>query len=142
MQLPKEKNLPATWKVPNQGSCLPRNSKKRRQPGRAAYVGITEGAFKTRYNSHTNLLQDPKHKNSTALSKYIWKLKESKISYAISWKIIKKCRGYSSHTKKCNLCLHEKYIIICHPKLRSLNLGMNLFQFVDTERKTCSAIIK
>ena len=67
------------------------------------YVGITEGAFKTRYNNHTNSFRDPKHKNRTALSKYIWKLKDSKIDFAVSWKIIKKCRGYSSHTKKCNL---------------------------------------
>ena len=85
------------------------------------YVSITEGAFKTRYNNHTNSFRDQKHKNRTALSKYVWKLKDSKIDFAVSWKIIKKCRRYSSHTKKCNLCLHEKYIIICHPKLSPLN---------------------
>ena len=99
------------------------------------YVGITEGAFKTRYNNHTNSFRDPKHKNRTALSKYIWKLKDSKIDFAVSWKIIKKCRGYSSHTKKCNLCLHEKYLIICHPKLSSLNSRNELVSTCRHRRK-------
>ena len=99
------------------------------------YVGITEGAFKTRYNNHTNSFRDPKHKNRTALSKYIWKLKDSKIDFAVSWKIIKKGRGYSSHTKKCNLCLHEKYLIICHPKLSSLNSRNELVSSCRHRRK-------
>ena len=100
-----------------------------------SYVGITKGALKTRYSNHPNSFQNPKNKNRTALSKYIWKLKDSKIEFGVSWKIIKKCRGYSSHTKKCNLSLHEKYIIICHPKLSSLNSRNELVSTCRHRRK-------
>ena len=88
---------------------------------RQTYVGLTACDFKTRYNNHTSSLRNPRHKNSTVLSKYIWTLKDYKIQHSIKWKILRKCESYSSRTKRCNLCLHEKYIIICYPKLSSLN---------------------
>lgn len=85
------------------------------------YVGHTGGQFKTRYNNHTNSFRNVKHKHSTALSKYVWLLKESDVQYSMKWKIIKKCKSYSNKTKRCNLCLHEKFIIIYYPQLSSLN---------------------
>ena len=72
------------------------------------YVGHTEREFKTRYNHHTNSFRNAKHKHATALSKYVWHLKESNVNYSIKWKTIKKCKNYSNKTKRCNLCLHEK----------------------------------
>ena len=44
------------------------------------------------------------------LSKYIWTLQDSKKPFQIKWK--KKCKPYSNISKKCNLCLYEKFIII------------------------------
>ena len=85
------------------------------------YVDLTEGAFKTRYYTHTCSFRNPKHRNSTELSKYIWHLKDSNVNYSIKWKIIKQCRPYSNKTKRCNLCLYEKFIILYHPELSSLN---------------------
>ena len=41
-----------------------------------AYIGITEGEFKSRYHNHTNSFRNPKHKNRTSLSIYIWNLKD------------------------------------------------------------------
>ena len=103
------------------------------------YVGITESAFKTRYNNHTNSFRNPKHKNSTALSKCIWKRKDSKIikncrGYSSH---TKNCRGYSSHTKKCSLCLDEKYII-CHLKLSLLNSRNELVSTCRLRKKISS----
>ena len=100
---------------------------------------ITESAFKTRYNNHTNSFQNPKHKNSTALSKYIWKLKDSKIikncrGYSSH---TKNCRGYSSHTKKCSSCLDEKYII-CHQKVSLLNSRNELVSTCRLRKKISS----
>ena len=34
---------------------------------------------------------------------------------------IKRCKAYKSSSKRCNLCLHEKFLIICHPELGTLN---------------------
>lgn len=85
------------------------------------YVGHTEGPFKSRYNNHTSSFRNLKQKHSTELSKYIWRLKQANVQYTIRWKILKKCRAYSNKTKRCNLCLHEKFIIIYYPKLSTLN---------------------
>ena len=55
-----------------------------------AYVGLTEGAFKTRYNNNTSSFRKPKHKHSAELSIYIRQLKHSSIEYSIHGKISKK----------------------------------------------------
>ena len=46
---------------------------------------------------------------------------ETEISKYIKWKVFKKCKPYSNISKKCNLCLYEKFIIICKKELCSLN---------------------
>ena len=84
------------------------------------YVGLTESTFKIRYHNHASSFRNPKRKHATELSKYIWNLKESDVRYSTKWKIIKQCRPYFNKTKRCNLCLYEKFIIICHPELSSL----------------------
>ena len=85
------------------------------------YVGLTENTFKTRYRNHTLSFRNKKYSNSTELSKYIWDLKDSNVQYSIDWKIMKQCKSYSNNTKRCNLCLHEKFLIIKHPENSSLN---------------------
>ena len=62
-------------------------------------VGHMRGQFKTRYNYHTNSFRNAKHKHATALSNYVWFLKESNVQYSINWNIIKKCKSYSNKTK-------------------------------------------
>ena len=67
-----------------------------------------------------------------ALCGYIWvtiltlsprgeKLKEKNTDYKITWKTLGKAQSYSNQTKKCNLCLLEKFFIICHPDKATLN---------------------
>ena len=84
-------------------------------------IELTEGPFKVRYNNHNNTFRKEKHRNSTSLSKYIWNLKDNNIQFSTKWKIIKRCKSYNSNSKKCNLCLHEKFLIICYPALSTLN---------------------
>ena len=60
-------------------------------------------------------------RNETELSKYIWTLQDSNKPFQIKWKVLKKCKAYSNISKKCNLCLYEKFIIICKKELCSLN---------------------
>ena len=88
---------------------------------RETYVGLTETSFKTRYLNHTSSFRNAKRKSSTELSKYIWALKETDVNFSIKWNIMKQCKSYSNKTKRCNLCLYEKFIIIYHPELSSLN---------------------
>ena len=85
------------------------------------YIGLTENDFKTRYRNHTASFRHAKHKNSTELSKHIWTLKDNNIDHSISWRILSSSSSYNSSNKRCNLCLKEKFLIICRPDLSSLN---------------------
>ena len=77
--------------------------------------------FKTRYRNHSASFRHAKHRNSTELSKHIWTLKDRDIDHSISWRIISSSSPYNSSSKRCNLCLKEKFLIICRPDLSSLN---------------------
>ena len=85
------------------------------------YIGLTENTFKTRYNGHTNSFKHNSKRNATTLSQYIWKLKDKKIQYNITWKIIARSKTHSTTKNTCNLCTKEKYYIIFRPEMGSLN---------------------
>ena len=85
------------------------------------YIGLTDNQFKYRYNNHTSSFRIENPKQSTALSKYIWKLERAKKQWTIKWKIIDKGQPYSPASNKCNLCTKEKYYIICKPHMATLN---------------------
>ena len=46
--------------------------------------------------------------------------KKSNINFQITWKILKQAIAYNPSSKRCNLCLWEKYFIICKPHLFTL----------------------
>ena len=58
--------------------------------------------------------------------KYVWSVKDKNILYNIKWQKIKQARSYSNVTKRCNLCLWEKYFIICKPEMSTLNIRSEL----------------
>ena len=37
-----------------------------------------------------NTLRNPKHRKCTALSKYVWKLKDPNLKFNFTWKVTKK----------------------------------------------------
>ena len=88
---------------------------------RESYIGLTANDFKQRYYNHTATFNRKNLKNSTELSKHVWHLKEAKTPYTIKWNIVRKAKAYSITTKKCHLCLWEKFYIIYHPNMASLN---------------------
>ena len=85
------------------------------------YIGLTDNSFKTRYNGHVNSFKHSSKRNSTTLSQHIWSLKDKAIQYSIKWKILAKAKSFSTASKRCNLCIREKYFIICKPNMASLN---------------------
>ena len=85
------------------------------------YIGLTDNSFKTRFNGHTCSFRNRDKRNATTLSQYIWTLKDSDIPFSIKWKLVTRSSAYSPSTKTCNLCLTEKYFIICKPEMASLN---------------------
>lgn len=99
------------------------------------YIGLTETTFKARYNNHTNSFRDQNKRHSTTLSQYIWTLKDKDIPYSIQWKIIDKGNPFSTSSNCCNLCLKEKYYIICKPQLATLNSRNELNSLCRHRRK-------
>ena len=85
------------------------------------YIRLTENDFKTRYRNHTTSFQHKNHRNSTKLSKHIWTLQKYNIDHFISWHILSSRSPYNNASKRCNLCLKEKLLIIHQPELSSLN---------------------
>ena len=90
------------------------------------YTGLTGNTFKKRYDGHTNSFRNRADSNTT-LSTYIWKLKDENTNFNISWKIIDRGKKFNPSTRKCNLCLKEKYNIIFKPSGATLNRRSELF---------------
>ena len=76
------------------------------------YIGLCEGDFKTRYNTHMSSFRNKKYSNSTELSKKIWTLKNDNIKHTVSWKTVQTSRARKCGSDRCNLCLAEKFHIL------------------------------
>ena len=75
------------------------------------YFGLAEGEFKKqRYYNHTQSFQNENNSNSTTLSSYVWKIKETP---TLMWKMIQTAPPYTN-IKRCSLCLHEKLAILMY----------------------------
>ena len=85
------------------------------------YVGLTETSFKARFANHKSSFNDPSKRHSTELSKHVWHLKEARSKFKITWRILKQTSPYSPASNRCNLCLWEKFFIICKLELAALN---------------------
>lgn len=110
---------------PLNGRCLNKNvvyqATVETENDKKTYVGIAETTFKTRYNNHLSSFRNEGNKNATELSKYIWSVKERKKKFAVTWTILCNAKSYSNISKRCNLCITEKYYIMCKPELATLN---------------------
>ena len=77
------------------------------------YLGIAEGNWKQRLYNHRQSFKDKKHKNDTALSSYLWDLKENHNQIPkLAWSVVRFAPGYSNILKRCLLCLQEKLLIL------------------------------
>ena len=76
-----------------------------------------------------------KYRNSTELSKYVWQLKESNTPYNIKWSIASKSQAYNNKSKRCNLCLTEKLLIVNANKQMLLNRRPELISKCRHENK-------
>ena len=80
------------------------------------YMGTAEGNFKKRFYNHKKSFKNKKYSNHTTLSKYIWDTKEKhQETPTLKWSIVKQVPSYLNITKKCLLCLHEKFEILNYP---------------------------
>ena len=85
------------------------------------YIGITEPAFKSRFGNHQKDFNNEVYKNSTELSKEVWKIKERGFVPNVTWKIIRQLPSYNPAAKKCMLCIGEKVEILLRDNENLLN---------------------
>ena len=90
-----------------------------------SYIGVTANHFKTRYRNHLKSFNNKRYSANTELSKHVWNLKEANRSHFIKWSIVKKVPAYKGGSKRCNLCLEEKLLIMKDKNL--LNKRSELF---------------
>ena len=91
------------------------------------YTGLTGGPFKARYNKHQSDIRNASGEHNTCLSKHIWSLKRENAPYRIDWKILTRGKVFNPVTKKCRLCLKEKYFIMFSPESATLNNRSELY---------------
>ena len=93
-------------------SCLVYKAEVSTNRDKKVYYASCGGTFKERYNNHNTSFTHKHRKEDTKLSQYIWDLKSKKKQYEIAWNIVKKCAPYHPSSKRCDLCITEKLIII------------------------------
>ena len=74
------------------------------------YYGASDGEFKSLYNNHTNSFRHRHHEQELELSKHIWKLQDKGINLNGKWSVAAYASTYRCGTRRCDLCLPEKYV--------------------------------
>ena len=83
---------------------------------------MTKNEFKIRYLRHRNALIDRASPDATALSEYVWKIRDQQgVEPKIIWKIKTRAHSYSNGGRQCDLCLSEKREILYAKRSTSLN---------------------
>ena len=85
------------------------------------YIGMTETDFKTRFYNHETSFRNHLHRSKTTLSQHVWQLKEKGEPFDVKWELLSKSRPYRCGTRKCDLCLTEKYEILTSKSKNILN---------------------
>ena len=88
--------------------------------------------FKDRFGNHKKSFNHVKHKNDTELSKEFWEVKKREGTPKITCKIIAIYYSYKPNSRRCFLCLHEKFKTAAHTGDKLLN---ERAEIISTSRK-------
>ena len=91
------------------------------------YTGLTSRTFKKRYYGHSHSFRERDSEHSTTLSTHIWKLKDKNQNFDVKWEVVARASDFNPTTRKCQLCLKEKYYILLHQGGATLNKRSELF---------------
>ena len=106
------------------------------------YNGLTENTFKDRFYKHRDSFKYESKANSTKLSKHFWEVKRKVIKKPIiHWSVIDHAKPYQNGSKRCNLCLTEKYHILTSP-VNLIKKGPSSFQNAAMKPSFTSLTIK
>ena len=85
------------------------------------YFGSCSTDFKTRFNNHKQSFIHREKRNSTELSKELWRAKDAGLETSIKWSVVQVAPPYKSGGRRCNLCLAEKLAILFGDQQSTLN---------------------
>ena len=112
----KDCNCRTPTNCPLEGKCQTKNivyqATVTSQRGSYIYIGACDTEFKKRWYNHKSSFKLEHKRTDTELSKHIWTLRESNMDFNLNWKILKQATSYSNTSKRCQLCLWEKFFII------------------------------
>ena len=91
------------------------------------YVGLAAN-FKKRYYTHFKCLQEENSDRHTCLTRYYWKKINEGETPTVKWKYLERNVPIFNHiTRKCRLCLREKFNIVLKSNLATLNSRHEIF---------------
>ena len=85
------------------------------------YIGSTECDVKLRLANHRHSFRNNRLRNATRLSAYIHELQEKNQPWDIKWSIQAQSTPYVCGSRRCNLCITEKYEILQSDPTRTIN---------------------
>ena len=118
---------------PAQGKCQTESAVYRatvRETGTGrteTYTGLTGGKFKDRWYKHSSDMRHEKDRNNTSLSAHVWELRDNNINFTLEWDFIEMAPTFNPVTKRCRLCLKEKFHIMYNRSSSSLNKRQEIF---------------
>ena len=105
------------------------------------YTGHSED-WKRRFYDHGRSFREAHLRSETALSEYIWNLKDEDERFSVSWKIIERTQSFNPITLQCGLCLSEIVNILLNPTQASLNKRSETYGFCRHRKKYLLAYSK
>ena len=91
------------------------------------YTGVTGNTFKERWYGHRGDMRNEKKRLSSRLSSHIWDLKDERKDFEVKWSLIDRSTSFNPITRKCRICLKEKYQIMYNGNGSSLNKRQEIF---------------
>ena len=91
------------------------------------YTGLTGNKFKERYSGHKTSFNHQKYMHKSTLSTHIWKLKNENTNFTTNWSLVDRATKFNPTTRKCRLCLKEKWYIMFKPQTATLNERSEFF---------------
>ena len=91
------------------------------------YTGVTARTFKERLYEHRADMNKESSRLKSTLAAHIWDLKDKHIQYEVSWKLKDRATDFNPVTKKCRVCLKEKYHIMYKRDGKTLNSRSEVF---------------
>ena len=85
------------------------------------YIALSEDEWKKRYYNDRKFFRNQRYQSEKMLFIYVCETNRTidQIPF-LNWTIITILPAYSNITKRCQLCLYEKYAIIAYPDLENL----------------------